>query len=225
MQGAYSAGMEDSAQKPPKERPYRVARRLNFLIALEMAGGPTQLGLLTDSKKNHYSAIKAGTRELGDELAAKIEAALHLPDFWMDELHPELYKQDVPTLPRTLGELAQSMSHPGRQTLLLTWGETMELAKKNELPDYFRVKMPDKSMVPRVNEGRELMFTTREHPKPGDGVLVVDRDDRVYVRVYRERRPGVWIAKAENSDFDDLEVERDGLRVVAVLVEAGRWSS
>lgn len=66
----------------------------------------------------------------------------------------------------------------------------------------------------------------RVQPRPGDGVLVSDSSGGVYFRIYRAGRADRWTAVALNPAYGpDLDSERDGLRVLAVLkAEEGRWA-
>lgn len=93
------------------------------------------------------------------------------------------------------------------------------------LPDVFKLAAPDTSMAPKVPQGTLVEFTRSLQPRPGDGVLVKDRDGHHYVRVYREKRPGHWEAYAINDAYSPLDSQGDGLTVVAVLTAvAGRWA-
>lgn len=102
----------------------------------------------------------------------------------------------------------------------LDWGALME----GELPAVFEVAVPDEAMAPRVRSGQIVKFDTRETPRPGDGVLVVDNNGEWFFRLYRQGRRGAWEAAAENAAYETLQAERDGLKVVAVLVGVqARW--
>lgn len=93
------------------------------------------------------------------------------------------------------------------------------------LPDVFKLAAPDTSMAPKVPQGTMVEFTRSLQPRPGDGVLVKDRDGHHYVRVYREKRIGHWEAYAINDAYSPLDSQADGLTVVAVLTAvAGRWA-
>lgn len=93
------------------------------------------------------------------------------------------------------------------------------------LPDVFKLAAPDTSMAPKVPQGTMVELTRSLAPRPGDGVLVRDRDGHHYLRVYREKRPGHWEAYAINDAYSPLDSQADGLSVVAVLTAvAGRWA-
>lgn len=93
-----------------------------------------------------------------------------------------------------------------------------------ELPKRFEVNVPDDSMAPRVRAGQPVTLSTDEEPRPGDGILVVDAQGNHYLRQYVQRTSTSWEAVALNSGYATLDAQRDGLRVVAVLVGVpARW--
>ncbi len=62
-------------------------RRANLLKLLERHGTLVQLAEKTHTVPAHLSQVKNGTRAIGDEVARRIEAHLHLGNGWMDVLH------------------------------------------------------------------------------------------------------------------------------------------
>lgn len=79
MQAAYACRMSDDLS--PRQR-----RRQQKLIQLLVeVGGPTQAAIDTGTQRSHFSALKAGSRGLGDELAAKLERVYKKPEGWFDE--------------------------------------------------------------------------------------------------------------------------------------------
>lgn len=99
------------------------------------------------------------------------------------------------------------------------------LMSPESLPVVFKLAAPDTSMAPKVPQGTMVELTRNLTPRPGDGVLVRDREGHHYLRVYREKRPGHWEAYAFNEAYSPLDSQADGLVVVAVLTAvAGRWA-
>lgn len=128
---------------------------------------------------------------------------------------------------RAVGQsrVAQPVSLEAVQTVpSITWEQIRMSVGKDDLPSVFRVQMTDNAMAPRAGAGAWVQFSSTETARPGDGVLVCDAQGNPYFRQYRAGRPGCWEAHADNSAFAALDSERDGLRVLAVLmaVEA-RW--
>lgn len=104
----------------------------------------------------------------------------------------------------------------------ITWED---LVSRASLPLAFEVTAPDASMAPKVPQGTVVKFERGLEARPGDGVLVRDREGHHYLRIYREKRPGHWEAYAINDAYSPLDSQADGLTVVAVLTAvAGRWA-
>lgn len=105
---------------------------------------------------------------------------------------------------------------------IFEWGDLMSLPL---LPPVFKVAAPDDALLPTLRAGQHVELTTGITPRPGDGILVADANGNWYLRLYRERRRGEWIAHATNEAFEPLESIRDGLVVLAVVTATeGRWS-
>lgn len=77
MQGAYASGVRIASQRHLNRR-----ARLAELVA--EVGGATALSIRVGTPKSHVSALLAGARGIGDQLAAKIEKKLGKPPGWMD---------------------------------------------------------------------------------------------------------------------------------------------
>ncbi len=86
-----------------------------------------------------------------------------------------------------------------------------------ELPPVFEVPAPDDALIPEVRAGQKVKITRGDNPRPNDGILVRDSAGNLYLRRYRERRPGQWSAFSLNPGFEPLESERDGLVILGVV--------
>lgn len=162
-----------------------------------------------------YEPETKGQKNLGEENARKLETAAGKLPGWLDRAHPSAGLSPVQVGHRVSQWRPEYAPH-------LTWGEQMS---KEELPPLFWVALPDDSMAPRAPAGRNICFEKETIPKPGDGVLVVDQAGSMYFRQYRAGAAGRWTAHAVNPAYEDLDSERDGLQVLAVLkAEEGRWS-
>lgn len=167
-----------------------------------------------------WSDLLIGRKAFGEKLARAIEEQLGLPPLSLDQA-PETAEQHASAgvAPRVAHDLSQFKPE---HAPLLDWGALMEATK---LAQIFWTTLPDDSMAPRAPAGKRVCFDRGMTPMPGDGVLVADALGAVYFRLYRAGPAGRWTAAALNSAYQDLESERDGLRVLAVLkAEEGRWS-
>lgn len=159
---------------------------------------------------------KDGAKNLGEENARKLEKAAGKPLGWLDKQHSHAGPSPA------AGSVAHDLSQwKPEHAPLVIWGDLM---RADQLPPLFWVALPDDSMAPRAPAGRRICFETKLAPKPGDGVLVKDSSGGVYFRLYRGGAAERWVAHALNPAFHDLDSERDGLEVIAVLkAEEGRW--
>lgn len=104
----------------------------------------------------------------------------------------------------------------------IPWGA---LVTTRQLPRRFWAVLPDDAMAPRAPRGTRILFAAGVDARPGDGVLVADQHGGAHFRLYRQGTAGRWSAAAINPAFDDLDSQRDGLRVLGVLLGMeGRWS-
>lgn len=108
MQGAYDAGMQNDEDEASQVRPYRLARRKNLSLLIAEAGGASQLARLCDTPKSHISAMSHGARNVGDDLASKLESVMEKPAGWLDVPH-----DGEPTIaasrPVTIGQVAMAL--------------------------------------------------------------------------------------------------------------------
>jgi transcriptional regulator with XRE-family HTH domain len=107
MQVAYPANVKKESRRQKR-------RREKLAELLEIPGSAAELAQAIGTPASHLSAILAGRRSLGDELAEKIEAHCEKPGGWFDqegfafwpfsdELHAAVEKLDAPSLERLEG--------------------------------------------------------------------------------------------------------------------------
>lgn len=101
MQAAYASGVKISSA-----RHLTRMRRLRLLLA--EVGGPTALAVKVASPKSHLSALAAGSRGMGDTLAAKLERKCDKPPGWMD----------LPVDDADSDRQAEPLLYPGEMDLL-----------------------------------------------------------------------------------------------------------
>jgi len=154
-------------------------------------------------------------RQMGAQLARKLEAGYGKPSGWMDTQH--LAAGEAPAE----YAVAHDLSHLGTQTSpIVSWGVPVP-----SLPQQFKTSAPDDALSPRVRLGQVVELDRGLEPRPGDGVLITDTDGRWYLRIYKSGRPGVWEAHTLNEAYQPLLSDRDGLTVVAVIVAVhARWA-
>lgn len=198
-------------------------RLANLELVISEMGSLERLAVAADTSSVYLSQVrnraqdsKTGRpRQMGTAMARRIEAAAGKPPGWMD-VHHTMEPPRHGWEPERVFRADAASNGPQ-----VNWGEQMSMG----LPAIFCVAIPDDSMAPRVRRGDVVRFSCREVARPGDGVLVSDRDGAWFFRLYRERRPGEWEAHPLNAAYQPLDAQKDGLQVLAVLVgiETQRW--
>ena len=121
MQVAYPSSVEEN------RRPYRVRREKWLLHWLQEVGGPKALASALESTDTHLTAMSKGRRNVGDDLADKMEAHFGLPHGATDEAAPgesdratETGSPTTPTLTQALESVVAAISalpQPARKAL------------------------------------------------------------------------------------------------------------
>ena len=87
MQVAYPAGVEDD------RRPYRINRQKWLAHWLQTKGGPKKVADELESVDTHLTAMAKGRRNVGDDLASKMESVFGLEPGDMDRSPPGIAQQ------------------------------------------------------------------------------------------------------------------------------------
>jgi len=161
--------------------------------------------------------LEAGTRKNPRELLAIAAALGVMPDWLKTGRGPRDFRESVAHR-LSLGE---PINEPHDNSQKIEWGAM----KAADLPDVFQVEVPDDAMADRVLKGHLVKFDTRVEPRAGDGVLVEDASGSWFFRQFSPGAQGRFSAVAKNSAYQTLDSERDGLKVLAVLVGVpqARW--
>lgn len=109
-----------------------------------------------------------------------------------------------------IGPKLRNQSHPQAQLLSLDehtvppraqeWGEllTMDI---DEMPDAFRVALPDDAMAPGARQGWVVEFEHRRVRQPvyTNGVLIRLKNGEMHFRRFVQDPGGTWLARADNE--------------------------
>lgn len=90
------------------------------------------------------------------------------------------------------------------------------------LPQRFSVEVPDHALAPELHAGDLVTIDCAVAPAAGDLVLCRDFAGTMFLREYRVKRPGVWVAASLNNSFEPLHSDKEGLSCVGVVVEQTR---
>lgn len=95
-----------------------------------------------------------------------------------------------------------------------------ELMTGGDLPNAFRIDLPDDALGAKAPRGTRATFERRD-PTWGDAVLLFDAKGQPHVRVYRQSLEHEWEGVAPHPAFATFNGSMSGVRVVAVLESLG----
>lgn len=224
MQGAYPSHMA-------KERAYRENRRQWLSLWADEVGGPKRLADLTDTVDTHITAVIKGRRNVGDDLAEKLERKLGKPDGVMDWPPQDRVAREAvtPYLPGfeavSIPVLATAASmgpgaevHDdvvvGRLTLSPQW-VTKTLKPLSRLENLRFIHGYGDSMEPTFCDGDILLVDAGVPAIRVDGIYVLEANDRLYIKRVRQRMDGTFEISSDNPNVKTVDV-LDGSRPVLV---------
>ncbi len=190
MQVGYAAAMDE-------RRPYREWRAARLRQLLIEAGGPNNLAGRAGTEATHLIAIAKGRRQVGDDLADKLEQAVGRPRGWMD-LPPEaaavLAARDAvpPDGYVRLPVLAEAAAGAGRATSgeLVCQVDALEAWLRQTLrtnPRTVRVLTARGHSMTGLIEDGDVMFIEPCTQFETDGLYVLSVDDLLRVKRLRLR--------------------------------------
>lgn len=217
MQVAYASEM-------PTERAYRRNRKYWLALWAAEAGGPKRLAELTDTVDTHVTAVLKDRRNVGDDLAEKIERKLGKPLGSMDAPPPddddanqvELFGSGlyVPLL-STVGsmgpghDLHNEDMVVGRLTLSPSW-VSRSLKPLSALENLRFIHGYGDSMEPTFNDGDILLVDGGVQVVLVDGIYVLEANDRLYIKRVRQRIDGNYEISSDNQSVKTVDVLTDG---------------
>lgn len=244
MQVAYAADMTNS-------RAYRENRRYWLKAWVEEVGGPKAFSLLVDTPDTHITAILKGRRNVGDDLAEKIERATGRDRGDMDLPPPDEVEIVTPATERFSTGLISSSSVPKlRDTLIpqyatggsmgnglilrdqpghiTSWRVTPEWIQKNvhnitSAGNLAIVTGFGDSMKPMYNPGDPLLVDAGVREMAFDGVYFFRIGEEGFIKRL-QRIPGIGIrAISENKAYEPWDIKADmDFQVLARVVKVWR---
>lgn len=185
-------------------------------------GSPSKLSAALGRTPQFWSDRLGGLRPIKAELAREIE------DYFFPELQRFELDGALEDLPREAragvnpanqgaarGTVAQDLSHGEDETPLLKWEELMS----TPLPDVFRVALRDAVFAPHLRAGDELVFRKSSEAKPGDLVLLKDKNGNLYPRKLRTKLGDQLIAFSPNDAYEPLDISQSELEIVGVCIQ------
>lgn len=151
--------------------PRHLRRQQNLKDLVDAVGGGTAFAALIGTPKSHISAMLAGSRGVGDAMAAKIEKKLEKAAGWMDEDHTAPISEAA--LIAGLADLKR-INPETHDKLMRQLGTIIEGARASD--QIIRTKTASEYVTPeRAREvfGRQIQ-ETRDHREP-DPKLVLEQ--------------------------------------------------
>ncbi len=204
----------------------KAIRRANLVALLEQHDRDVDFAELCGLAPGHLSQMKTSKREVGDEVAARIEQRLRLEPGWMDRDHsrraaedrtPYLASQRVPVVGTAqLGDDGYwlELEYP-------TGSGDGFVDYPSRDPNAYALRCKGDSMRPRIKPGEFVVAEPNQRYNPGDEVVVKDRRGRVMVKVFNFTRDGMIELGSINEDHRPITLDAQEIeyvhRVVAIL--------
>lgn len=174
---------------------------------------PSQVSQLKSRSKHSKSG---DPREMGDDMARHIENMLKLTPGWLDT--PQGVKTTGDSLPPESDDrldMAQAMSESRNYSdpPRLQWGNLMGA----DLTQPFELEVIDDALSPEIYRGCIVRLDPKREPRPGQPVLVRDRDGQHHLRDYQRGVGNGWQAVARTRGFAPLDSAEHGLQLVATV--------
>ncbi len=156
----------------PKFMDVRQARKTNLSALMGRYRSDRAFAEAVGIAPAHVSQMKHGRRQLGDEVARRIESALHFPRGWMDHPHDDQAAPapDVPALPAPAGDPRLAPAKPQTLTELLD-DLSARLAQadpavRDEVMRLVLRYMESPQAGERIAQAIELLLGTDANPRP-----------------------------------------------------------
>ena len=195
------------------ERQIHSIRLDNLRRLVDDAGAPGALARRAGSSAAYFSQLRSGHRRMGDDLAARLEAAAGKPRGWMDEPHPDRAAAD--DAPWSAG---------GGDCPLISLVQAGAWTEAREFPDAeaflhcpvrcgrhtFALRVAGESMTPRFQDG-DLIFVDPDAAPRNNSYVVVRRGDGSGAATFKQliEEEGRRYLKALNPDWPGRIVEAD----------------
>lgn len=195
----------------------KAIRRANLLYLIELHNTIKALAEATGSVPNHLSEIKNKGRNMGDDVARRIEEKLDKPRGWMDRLqvppdrvgnsveepHSDYNMGGVPVVGTAqLGDDGywHELEYPAGH------GEGFVKYPTRD-PNTYALRVKGDSMRPRIKPGEFVVIEPNHPVSLGEEVMVQTKDGRSMVKLLVSRRGGLVELHSVNEDHRPLTIE------------------
>jgi len=201
----------------------RHMRRHHWANQLLLAGATVaEMARQVKTPRTHLSALLSGSKGIGDQLAAKIEAAYGKPAGWLDRpISSE--PTDALTVREAAGiysadpkTLAHAVSHAAGivPPKTMVWEDLV----REKIEGQFVLAVRGEALMPTYPPGQLGIWQACDHtaPNPGQAVLIQLPGSDFELRFYERRGPS-WAGVSQRVGHAELQPQRDGATIVARL--------
>lgn len=168
---------------------------------------------LKGSAPSYLSQLMGGY-SFGEKAARSWEKKLGMPVLYLDGGTGG--KHEFPETSGGQGSLAHDLSLSAiTLPSLLSWGVFVQT---KVIPEMFTLQVPDGALAPRLLKGEKVVFERAETASPRQCILVETAKGERFMRRYAQGASGAWQAQAVDDAYVSLDAERDGLRILAVMI-------
>ncbi|EPS5379636.1 LexA family transcriptional regulator [Escherichia albertii] len=176
----------------------KIAGNTNASFADKLGVSPSQLTQVSGEKS---------TRNIGDKLARKFEAALGLPNGWLDLVHDVTPIASCSDSLTFVGQVRKGLVRVVGEAILGVDG-TIEMTEErdgwlkiySDDPDAFGLRVKGDSMWPRIKSGEYVLIEPNTKVFPGDEVFVRTIEGHNMIKILGYDRDGEYQFTSINQD-------------------------
>lgn len=198
---------------------------LTKLVADKFQNNKSAFGRAAGVHHNHVNLLLSSNenykRNLGEELARRIEQAIGLPELWLD--NPTTGVQPTYTI-RSV-EIDQQLSRAvvnsiNVKSMVITDVWVASVASLiTSVDNLILASASTDEMAPQIKSGDTIVIDTGYKAASSDGVYVLTRGDAAFLRRIRRQSDGSHSLSVANPDYhSDKPESLKGMKVVGKIV-------
>lgn len=204
---------------------FRIRRdNLMSLVMTKYMGNRAALARAADVHPNHINLVlstnEAHRRNIGEDLARRMEATLSLPNKWLDDLHGIENRGASVTVSSV--PIQSSLSHILRESKLTGISATNEWmgaisADSTAVQNLFIASISTSDMMPRLAAGDLVLVDGGVRAFTVEGTYIIDVSGDVMLRHIKKSISGGYLV---SSSSNEEKVDKlDGIKVLGRVVQ------
>ena len=195
------------------------------IVLDKFQGNKAAFSRATSIHQNHVNLMASPNpkihRNMGEELARRIETSLGLPPKWMDAQHGQVTQvhaiNSVPIDPA----VARAIIPCGDfDSLVVTnrW-EMRSASRITNVESLIMATISTPEMEPILRVGQHVIIDTGRKAVSTDGIYILEKGGAAFIRSVRKQMDGAFILSAANPEYrSDKNEQLKGMRVVGKVV-------